>query len=397
MTVGISGSMTSAPSHLLDLITGAAMGLLRMSRCTVALVSESGQEVEIVSSNGWAPSLAGQRFALTQTPLTRQVLDSGKPTAIADLQRNVQVPLNCEIADRLGVRASLLIPLVIGGRAIGVVTLCHHEPKEFTDADLRLADLLGAQAAVAVANARLWEEKDRALRAVTRLSEQREALYALNTAIYESSDLRVALQKIADTAPAVFGLDFCSLALTTENEDELELAASTAPNDGQVVGTRFNIKGDAASEVFHTRHPLVMDDARNDPRLHAGWKTLGVVGSLAYLPMFRGDGRPLGILSIVRHAAGGFSVEQMNLAQFLATRAALAIENARLHSETRGALEVQKELLCQREALFAVNAAVYQAGTLEESLGKIVELAPRALGVDACMVDLVTETPGEML
>jgi two-component sensor histidine kinase len=43
-----------------------------------------------------------------------------------------------------------------------------------------------------------------------------------------------------------------------------------------------------------------------------------------------------------------------------------------------------------------VNAAVYRAGTLEESLDRVARLAPAALGVDLCAVDLTTGRPDEL-
>ena len=107
--------------------------------------------------------------------------------------------------------------------------------------------------------------------------------------------------------------------------------------------------------------------------------------------------RAIGVLNLIRRKDGVFSAEQLKMARLFSTRAAAAIENARLHQETLRSLDEQRKLLAQRDALWSVNAAVYRAGTLEESLDRIVRLAPAALGVDLCAVDLARRTRGRGL
>src|SRR5204862_1699700 len=120
------------------------------------------------------------------------------------------------------------------------------------------------------------------------------------------------------------------------------------------------------------------------------------MGSMACVPLIARDGARIGMLTLIRRREGPFSVEQLKMARLFSTRAAAAIENARLHQETRKSLEEQKKLLLQLDTLWAVNAAVYRAGTLGDSLDRIVRLAPAALGVDLCAVDLMGERPGEV-
>lgn len=52
-------------------------------------------------------------------------------------------------------RAFLMVPLIVKSDVYGALMLCYHEPREFSDEDVRLATALSAQAALAIENARL--------------------------------------------------------------------------------------------------------------------------------------------------------------------------------------------------------------------------------------------------
>jgi two-component sensor histidine kinase len=84
-----------------------------------------------------------------------------------------------------------------------------------------------------------------------------------------------------------------------------------------------------------TREPLVVEDARQDAGIPSQFRQRFRIGSIAYFPLYRTDGKGLGLLVLLRHEPGPFDKARMELARVFATRAASAIENAQLLEQTR--------------------------------------------------------------
>lgn len=84
------------------------------------------------------------------------------------------------------------IPLKIGTRVVGVMTVAYEHPFTFTETELRLLRLLGDQAAIAIENAYLYEQVQQEL---TERKQAQEALHQLN----EELERRVA-ERTAEVA-----------------------------------------------------------------------------------------------------------------------------------------------------------------------------------------------------
>jgi two-component sensor histidine kinase len=66
----------------------------------------------------------------------------------------------------------IMIPLQVDGRSIGIMVLSDSHPRKFSDADRRLAHLLGSQATVILANNQLYEQTREGLERQKQLHEQ---------------------------------------------------------------------------------------------------------------------------------------------------------------------------------------------------------------------------------
>ncbi|MDX6379286.1 MAG: hypothetical protein QOI57_310 [Rubrobacteraceae bacterium] len=95
-----------------------------------------------------------------------------------------------EILRELGLRSSMLVPLVARGRTLGAITLISAESgRRYGEADLELAEDLARRAAVAVDNARLYEEAKR------EIAERERAQEELRSS---RDQLEIILQGVAD-------------------------------------------------------------------------------------------------------------------------------------------------------------------------------------------------------
>jgi PAS domain S-box-containing protein len=74
-----------------------------------------------------------------------------------------------EILRRLGLRAAMVVPIAVGDRALGALTLVSAETgRTFTEADVLLAEELGRRAGAGVANARIYTERSAIAAALQR-------------------------------------------------------------------------------------------------------------------------------------------------------------------------------------------------------------------------------------
>ena len=107
------------------------------------------------------------------------MLKTGEPDMMAEIPEELldQVALNVEhrtIMRELGLRSYMVVPMVARGRSHGAITLVSAESgRRYEETDLRLAEELARRTALAVDNAKLYEEAQR------EISERRDAEEAL--------------------------------------------------------------------------------------------------------------------------------------------------------------------------------------------------------------------------
>lgn len=126
-----------------------------------------------------------------------QVLESGEsllipevtPTMIARVARNDE---QWRLLAELGVGALIAAPLVVHGKRLGTITLVASRDRSFTGDDQRLAEELAARTALAVENARLYEDAREAIQARDEMwavasHELRNPLSALQLQLHAAS------------------------------------------------------------------------------------------------------------------------------------------------------------------------------------------------------------------
>jgi two-component sensor histidine kinase len=344
------GSRIDAPREVLDDLARTAGDLLGMETSGVALLDPATNELKVLAYAGRVPPQPRKIFAMADLPLCRRVMESRRVAFIEDVDdvaQSVANPqeINQSIARYLGVRSAILIPLFVGMRALGMMFVGDSAPCTFNDSQRRLARVLGGKAAVILSNSDLYKRMGDAMRSQQRLFEQREAIFAVNAAVYQASSFQESLQIIAELAPGVLDVNLCVVTLTTEDEDRAMIAAVTRPHGDELVGKLFYSTGTNGSIVRASRRLMVVEDAASHPGSHPLLREQLNVGSAAYLPLLRTGGEFMGSLVLIRHATGAFRPEQLNLAEMFASRAAAAIENARLLDQTRRDAEAKTMLL----------------------------------------------------
>jgi signal transduction histidine kinase len=307
-------------------------------------------------------------------------------------------------------RTFLGVPVVIRGEPWGNLYLTEKEGGPFDEADEAAAVILADWAALAVENARLYEDagdrRAEAERAVRRL----EATSAIARAVGSETDLDRVLELIVKRGRAL--LDARSVVLMLVDRDQFQLAAGAGQVSPAALGGRFSIADSAMGDVLLSGRPERIDDV--PARLRLSDRNLGVTSAATALlvPLVYRN-TPLGLLAAFDRFAGNpaFGDEEERLFLAFAASAATAVATARsvaedrlrhsiasaeqerrrwareLHDQTLqalGALQVLLSSALRRgdpEALQrSVREAVGYIGTEIESLRMLItELRPAAL------------------
>ena len=136
-------------ARLLELIARRLRALIAARLITIALPAGSGiLRVEAADGEG-AEEIVGMQLERAGSKSGR-VLERRRAERVDSVLDDPEV--DQESARRLGARSGLYVPLVAGGRAIGVIVAHDREGSDprFTEADLRLAETFAPRAAVAV-------------------------------------------------------------------------------------------------------------------------------------------------------------------------------------------------------------------------------------------------------
>lgn len=135
----------------------AVKALLPYNRIGV-VVPEGGKLIMALSAA--EPPLAswqGLKWDQSEGTAVDWILKHKQPRVVRDLTKEAEFTDSVFMAEE-GVRASLMVPLVAGGAAVGVFFLDSLTPGAYTEQDLELVDPVAQQLALAIDNTRLFQE-----------------------------------------------------------------------------------------------------------------------------------------------------------------------------------------------------------------------------------------------
>ncbi len=154
-------SSTLDLEEVLALIAEQMVQATAMSGCTISRWEREADAIVTWSEYYTDPNLydtPGVRYALDNFPATRRALETRQPLSVRVSDPQVD-PVESAYLQEVGSASSLLLPMTVGDRVAGLVELYQVEfEREFTASEIRLCQTLANQAAVAVENARLYNQ-----------------------------------------------------------------------------------------------------------------------------------------------------------------------------------------------------------------------------------------------
>jgi signal transduction histidine kinase len=232
-------------------------------------------------------------------------------------------------------RTFLGVPIVLRGVAYGNLYLTEKADGDFTDEDEELIQLLAAQAAVAIENARLYESSTRWLR-------QLETLNEIGAALASEVELEPLLALVARRTQELVGAQRVLIALPDAGGTVRVSAASDADD---LIGSELQLSPAKVRRALEHGHTERIDRVIDDPEVDQRIARELAVTSAIYLPLLV-RGKPFGV--VVAHNKLGseprFDEGDVRLAESLVSRAAVAVDlSERVSSDAlRRAVEAQE-------------------------------------------------------
>lgn len=316
---GISLASELSLDALLQRIVETAAELTDARYAALGVVHPSGRGLERFLTTGID---AKTYAAIGEIPQGRGILGvvmrETRPLRlhdIADDPRSVGLPPN-----HPPMHTFLGAPILLRGVAFGNLYLSEkRNGGDFTEDDEDLIQLLAAQAAVAIENARLYESSTRWLR-------QLESLNEIGNALAAQLELEPLLAMVATRLRELVSARLVLIALP-DTEDALRVAAADGDIASTQVGTRLELHGSKVGRVLERGRSERVDSVLDDPEVDQRTaRELGITTAL-YVPLIV-HGEAIGV--VAAHDKLGddahFDDDDLRLSESLAARAAIAVD-----------------------------------------------------------------------
>jgi GAF domain-containing protein/CheY-like chemotaxis protein len=275
-----------------------------------------------------------------QNGLTYTVARSGEAILVSDMADH---PLFRDVPSDW--KGSIIgLPLKIGNRVVGVMNVSHTKAGAFSDDEMTVLRLLGDQAAIAIENARLFEQA---------ATERRHLslLYDVGRGLAASLDADEILNRATTLTCQALGGLLGEAFLYLPHEDLLSLWAvyGRVETESDLIKEKLqlNMGVGLAGWVAQNRRSVNVPDVTADSRwLHVP----GIdeeVHSALIAPILQGD-HLYGVLAVLHHQPAAFSEDHLDLLQAICHQVGLALSNANRYQQVQNLvdlLEVEQQRL----------------------------------------------------
>ena len=273
---------------------------------------ETPQRLRIQIGHGLAGHVAASRVAEIVPDVRRD-------------SRGAKIPDTDDVDESM-----IVVPLVYEDRVMGVLQLIRLGLGTFDATDLRLAEIVGAQAAVALSNARQLEELERRGAALERRLASQRQLLAITERLLLTRDRDQVFEAIADTLAEVVPFDTLTIYLVDRHNNCLVPMLARDPYADLILATRPALGQGITGDVIVKGEAECVNDTNHDPR------AVNVPGtphdddeSLIVAPVRSPDG-VIGALNLYRNGHK-FDDEDLELVKLFANHVAIALENAAIN------------------------------------------------------------------
>ncbi len=327
------------PGDILRNLLSLGQQFIKADAYAVWRRQEDGTRWEMVAGSGLSEAC---RATISDSERKGGPLQA-KPIAIEDIAASELVDYRSSQYEAEGIRSLLIVPIPIRGVEAGTIVFYYRARHQFSPSEMKIGAALGNLAAATLTTSELYEQQ-RQLREEAECSAQRSKFLAeAGEVIASSLDYQETLKSVADRAVPFFA-DWC--AVDVIDGAELTRVAIKHLNPAKIdlsreISERYPPGEDSAIWVaIRTGQSFLVEEIPDEliaatatGEEHAALLRKLGLKSLIIAPLVT-RGQSLGCLTFASAESGQrYRKADLALAEEIARRAAVAIDNARLHKQ----------------------------------------------------------------
>jgi len=292
----------------------------------------------------------------------------------------------------------LLIPLRVGVRIWGSLTLVRQQRSSWQATDVELALAIADQLAIAIHQSELYQQaqleiaqRQQAEMQLRKVNRALRVLSECNTAIVQATEEPALLQAICSIITNTGGYRLSSISLLNpEEQSQLKVMASASDPKAQVklnAATGLEPINSPVVTVMQTKRSCIIRNVPVHPNFtpwNAELFRQGCVASVA-LPLLDHD-QLIGVLGIHAAEPDAFDTEEVQWLTELANKLTHGLVSLRIREEQKRAEIVLQRQAQQERLLGAITQPIHQALSLAEILNAMVREVWQFLQVDRVLI-----------
>ncbi len=404
--IGRAISSALDASELYELIYHHVSKLLDTNNFHIALYDPESEliHVEFLVEHGQVQPPVVLRLG---QGLTSYLVRSGEPVLLSHGSDRFLAEHGLSL-EREPARSWLGVPMIAEDRVIGSIAVQSFDQDDAFDAGhLELLRTIAGQAAVAIQNARLFEERERRIGELAVLNEIAQILSS-------TLELDVLLESVYRQVSRLMDTTNFFIALCDQEADEITFPFAIDPEGREDWRPQKGTSG-LTGRVIETARPLLLaEGARGLYRESDREIEAGLCACWLGVPMIAED-KVLGVIAVQSYTQENlYDQEDLNFLLTVASQSAVAVRNAQLYEQivrfsseleemvearTRALENALDELTLERdrvETLYRITSELGASLELERVLQRSLQLFADALGIQHGTVLLVDPETGRM-
>lgn len=331
---------------------------------------------EIVAGRGLSIGLIGYKNPL-KLKKWGKLGESSQPLIISDVRKDERF-IKVEATEYI--RSWMGIPLFSRGSLIGFLNLDSKKTGFFTQEHASIAQTFANQAAIAMENARLFQQEN-------RRSQIIEALANIANEIATTREVNPALDKIAERSISLLNASTVAFYLLQEDGETVRIVSAKGRYEEELISHSIKIGVGITGNVIANGKPEIIADVSSDTRHVTVPGTSdedAAQDTMMSAPLIL-HGISIGAINAWRLRSNGvFDKSELNFLVNIAHQASISIESVRLFEETmRHAQEAT--------ALAKVGQDISSTLKLDQVLERIASYAQSLLNSQTSAVYLLEE------
>lgn len=333
--------------HVLQLIVDSARELLAgTERAVIHLLDEEDQILIARAVSGiQAPEERRVNMRLGEG-VAGQVIASNRPINITNVATDERF-LRQDTRPRF--QSLMVAPLQSGEKRLGTISVQSGRTDAFSGEEMQLLTSLGAQASIAIENARLWEDTQQGLR-------ETNSLYHITRGLSASLDPDELMKEVVSLLQKNFGYYYTAIFIIDPVTEDLTVRHDCMDQKELLKDGRLAAGTGIVGHVAITGEPFLTNDV-DQVLFYYHHPSLPRTQSELSMPI-KVNERVIGVLDVQQSAPRRLTSRDLQLLGTVAEQLAISLQKANLYSELQASLQQEKAMrsqLIQSERLALVG------------------------------------------